>query len=123
MDNHRPREIGTLAPLPAARAPRPTPRGRSRRQRRRLARTLLVLAAVTATVALLFLPDGSHSHHVAVSPNVPDSPELSAPASGPAGHALAGMPAVRDGNLYAYDQAGMLSPAVPGDPSLIYVPK
>lgn len=104
---------------------------RARRRWLRLARTVLA-CAVVATLAFVAVGRGSAgTHAVAVGAGPTGhrstawsaAPPFRTGGRSPAGAAsLAGMPPLIDGNIYAADRAGMLSPTVAGFPSLVYVP-
>ena len=94
----------------------------SSRRRRRLLRTLVVAVAVGIATIFAFSLGGSAARHVVVGgqfskPVVDPGLRSTGPVAG-----LPGMPPVLSGNIYSADQAGMLSPAVQGDPALIYSP-
>ncbi len=91
----------------------------------RLARTILACSLV-ASLAFRAVEGSSAGGRVTVgtgisNPHGSTASSTEPPGSAPA-HTLAGMPPLIDGNIYAADQAGMLSPAVAGFPSLVYVP-
>ena len=75
----------------------------------------VVIAAVMVLVAGTLIA----RHVLAPAPTIPGGPPAPAPPK-PAG--LPGMAPVPDPhNIYADAGANMLSPAVPGDPALVYV--
>jgi DNA-binding beta-propeller fold protein YncE len=83
-------------------------------------RRLLPLALLVA-VAVSACGDGGHSS--AQSPTAPIT--TTAPRVGPAASAAAAgsrEPTRERADVYRFDGAGMLSPAVRGDPALVYVP-
>ena len=102
----------TRSPSVASAPPR-----RAARRRKRLGRAAAVLVALAVVTALAFgLRPGTRR----VQPRPVAAPPV---RTVDRGNRLAGMPAPLDPHdVYAADRAGMLSPAVRGDPPRIYVP-
>lgn len=122
MSDQLPNGSASRAGHPGTGNPRKVRRPMSSRRRRRLLRTLVVVIATVIATTFAFSSGASSSHHVVVDGQLDQPTANRAPRSAGSDASLPGMPPVLGGNIYSADQAGMLSPAVRGDPALIYSP-
>ena len=121
MDDGHLRSRRTSVGLAVDRQVRGRRRPMSPQRRRRLTRTIVV-AVTVAFAAILAVPSRGSSPHRLVVSGSHAAPSVVAPVTVSGSGPLPEMPAVIDGNIYASDQTGMLSPAIRQDPPLVYVP-